>query len=101
MKGKQFSIELSDEAEIDFDKSYEYYYKENPNIAKSFFNRINLSLENLKENPTIFPDVYKGLRKYVVKKFPFVIYYQIEGTVVKVVAIFHTSRNPKIWNDCL
>ena len=46
MKAKRFSIEVSDEAEIDFDKSYEYYSEESPKVADSFFRQINLSLEN-------------------------------------------------------
>jgi plasmid stabilization system protein ParE len=77
MKAKRFSIEVSDEAEIDFDKSYEYYSEESPKVADSFFRQINLSLENLKQRPTSFPIAYKNVRKYVVNKFPFVIYYQV------------------------
>ena len=99
MKTKLFSIEISDEAEIDFDKSYEYYYEDSPKVADIFFKRINLSLENVKQNPDSFSIVYKNVRKYVVKKFPFVIYYQIVDSIIRVIAVFHTSRNPEIWND--
>ncbi len=100
MKTKRFGIEISDEAEIDFDKSYQYYYsKESPKVANSFYKQINLSLEILKQHPASFPLAYKNVRKYVVKKFPFVIYYQLVGSAIRVIAIFHTSRNPEIWND--
>jgi len=101
MKGKAFKIELSDEAESDFDNSYEYYFDESPKVADTFFQRINISLENIKKSPNSFPLVHKTLRKYTVSKFPFVIYYQIEDVSIKVIAIFHTSRNPKIWNERL
>ncbi len=99
MKTKRFSIEISDEVENDFDKSYEYYSEENPKVADSFYKQINLSLENLKQHPVSFPVAYKNVRKFVVKKFPFVIYYQLIDSVIRVIAIFHTSRNPEIWND--
>lgn len=99
MKGKAFKIEISDEAEIDLDNSYEYYYNESPKVADTFFQRINMSLENIKKAPLSFPLVHKNLRKYIVKTFPFVIYYQIDGFEIKVEAIFHTSRNPEIWNE--
>ena len=95
MKTKQFS----DEAEIDFDKSYAYYYEENPNVADIFFKTISLSLENVKQNPFSFPEIHKNVRKYAIKKFPFVIYYQVIESVIRIIAIFHTSRNPEIWND--
>ena len=99
MKKKLYSIELSEEAEIDFDKSYEYYSEDSPKVADAFFKRVNLSLENIKQNPFSYPEVYKEIRKYVVKKFPFVIYYLIEDYSIKVIALFHTSRNPEIWNE--
>jgi len=99
MKTKPFNIEVSDEAEIDFDKSYEYYYKDNPKVADTFFKKINIGFENIKQNPNFYPIAYKDVRKYVVKKFPFVIYYRIIDSLIQVIAIFHTSRNPEIWNE--
>jgi len=99
MKEKQFSIEVSDDAEADLDKSHEFYFQETPKVADAFFRRINLSFEKIKQNPYSSPNVHKNVKKFVVKKFPFVIYYQIVDSVIRVIAIFHTSRNPEIWND--
>ena len=99
MKGKLFSIDISEEAESDFDNSYKFYYYESPKIAETFFQRINISLEKIKKTPISFPEVHKNLRKYTVKKFPFVIYYQVVAYSIRVIAIFHTSRNPEIWNE--
>ncbi len=99
MKPKQFSIELSDDAEIDFDNSYNFYFEESSKVADEFFRRISLSLKNVMLNPFSFPIAYQNIRKFVVKKFPFVIYYQIIDSTIRVIAIFHTSRNPEIWSD--
>jgi len=98
MTGKHYSIEISDEAECDFDNSYNYYFEHSPKVADDFFQRISISFENIKTIPFSFPEVYKNVRKFTVKKFPFVIYFQVEEYAIKVIAIFHTSRNPEIWN---
>lgn len=99
MKKEPFSLQISDDAEVDLDKSYEYYKEENQKLADIFFNQIKLSLEKIKQNPHSFPIEYKDVRKFVVKKFPFVIYFQSHESIVKIIAIFHTSRNPEIWNE--
>ncbi|MFV0592811.1 MAG: type II toxin-antitoxin system RelE/ParE family toxin [Draconibacterium sp.] len=99
MKTKPFSIELSNEAEVDLDKSYEFYLEESHKVAGAFLKQINLGFKNIKQNPKSFPIAHKDVRKYVIQKFPFVIYYRIIDTSLQVVAIFHTSRNPEIWND--
>jgi len=39
--GKPYSIEISDEAECDFDNSYKYYFKDSPLVGYAFFQRIN------------------------------------------------------------
>lgn len=31
------------------------------------------------------------------RKFPFNIYFQVENCEIDILAIIHTSRNPKIW----
>jgi toxin ParE1/3/4 len=99
MKTKRFSVEISDEAEVDLENSYQYYAEESQNLAESFFKQISSGLEVVKKNPGSFPFAYKDVRKFVVKKFPFVIYYQLNESVIRVIAIFHTSRNPEIWNE--
>ena len=98
MKRKTFKIDISDEAETDFDSSYSFYYNESPELADHFYKCVNTSFERIQKSPKSYPVVYKSLRKFKVKIFPFVIYYQIDGSAIHVIAIFHTSRNPKVWN---
>lgn len=71
MKEKPYSIEISEEAEDDFDNSYEYYYDDSPNVADAFFQLINDSLEIIKKSPLTFQKIHKSLRKFTVKKIPF------------------------------
>jgi len=64
MKKKQFKIELSDEAETDFDKSYNYYANESEKLADAFFNQVNNSFQKINKNPLANPKVYKDIRKH-------------------------------------
>ena len=98
MKAKPYRIEISNDAEVDFDKSYEYYFQKHPKVADAFFKIINLGIENIKQNPNSYPIAHADLRKYTITKFPFTIYYRIKDSVIQIIAIFHNSRNPEIWN---
>ena len=66
MKRKRYSLEISDEAEYDFDNSYQYYNNESPNIANAFFQRINVSLEIIRKSPLSFRVIHKNLRMFSV-----------------------------------
>lgn len=63
-------------------------------MGRRFFNTILKAFENIKKAPNANPKIGNGIRKHVVKKFPFVILYVLGKTVIKVIAVFHTSRNP-------
>jgi toxin ParE1/3/4 len=99
MKRKRYDLEISDEAENDFDNSYNYYYNESSKIANAFFQRINASLEIIRKSPQSFQVIHKDLRKFIVTQFPFVIYYQVFDSTIRILAFFHTSRNPEIWKE--
>jgi len=79
------------------DDAFNFYVLESTKIASSFFQQINSSLTAISENPYNFQIVHKNIRRFVVKKFPFVVYYYIEDKNIKIISIFHTSRNPQIW----
>lgn len=99
MKGNPYSLEILDEAEKDFDNAFEYYNNESFKVADKFFQCINVSMEIIKKSPFSYEETFMSIRKFTVKKFPFVIYYQIVDTTIRIIAIFHTSRNPKIWTE--
>jgi plasmid stabilization system protein ParE len=99
MKKELFKIELSDEAEIDFDKSYEYYSTISLKVADNFYKQINSSFRKIAGSPFSCQQVYLEIRQFVLKKYPFIIYFRIQETVIQIIAIFHTSRSPFIWQE--
>lgn len=101
MKKINYQINLSNEAESDFANSYAFYKSESQAIADKFIKSIDQSFRKIAFSPYSYNKVFKSLRRHLVKKFPFVIYYYIDEYNIKIVAIFHTSRNPEIWNNRL
>jgi plasmid stabilization system protein ParE len=45
----------------------------------------------------MWPQVSRSLRRYVVKKCPYVLLYRAEGDTVLIVAVAHQSRRPGYW----
>lgn len=81
MQKKPFSIELSDEAETDFDQSFEYYSAESKILADRFYTQINSSFKRICRNPLSSPKIFKNLHRFTLMKFPFVIYFQARKQV--------------------
>jgi plasmid stabilization system protein ParE len=47
--------------------------------------------------PNFYPQVYQDVREAIVSGFPYCVYYVEEPNQVVVLAVFHTARNPSIW----
>jgi plasmid stabilization system protein ParE len=46
-------------------------------------------------------EVYRGVRRVVVRGFPYVVLYLVESDLVIVIAVYHTSRDPDGWHERL
>jgi len=49
----------------------------------------------------IYKKVYNEFRRCLLKKFPYVIYFQIEENTVIVFGLFHCARNPNNIGEIL
>ncbi|MFS0513618.1 hypothetical protein ACEYW6_02690 [Nostoc sp. UIC 10607] len=47
--------------------------------------------------PESYVIVYADIRRAVVRRFPYAVYYRIVSSRVIVTAIFHGRRDPKSW----
>ena len=56
-------------------------------------------LNRIAANPRLHAAIYGDVRKAVVARFPFIVLYRDEGTEVVVISVFHTSRDPSIWQS--
>ncbi len=62
-----------------------------------FLDRVREVLARIAANPQLHAVVYQEVRKAVVQKFPYVVLYEEEAGEVVVIAVFHTARDPGVW----
>ncbi len=93
------SIELAPGAREEFDEAADWYGKHESELRSEFITSIDETLIQVRRLPLSFPVVYgSNIRRALVRKFPFAIFFRYEETWIYIYAIFHTSRNPMIWH---
>jgi len=50
-------------------------------------------------NPQQFPAVFKNVRRALLCRFPYMLFFTIEGDTLLVIACFHASRDPRLWQQ--
>jgi plasmid stabilization system protein ParE len=92
-------VVLRDEAQAEFDEAFDFYEGRRPGLGCDFAERVQEVFDNIGANPNVHAVVLADVRKAVVRRFPYCVYYRAESARVEVIAVFHTSRNPSIWQD--
>jgi len=75
----------------------DWYNLQKEDLGLEFFQEIKIVLLRINDNPIQFPIETLAIRKAIIKRFPFTIFFYISGNVINVFAIFHSSRNPISW----
>jgi plasmid stabilization system protein ParE len=94
-----WNVEFDQMAEEEVFAAVEYYEKANPVIANQFQNTIGAAVEKLKLHP-YFQLRYNQTHCLPLKKFPYMLHYQIEEAknLVYIIGCIHTSLDPeKSW----
>lgn len=95
MSGKQ--IIIRPEAESDIKDAYEWYEAQRKGLGENFLLCIEEALSRISRNPAAYAVVYKEVRRVLIHRFPFGVFF-IEGKEsISALAVLHARRNPKAW----
>lgn len=92
-------IRLLPEARVEFDEAADWYEQRQVGLGVDFVAKVGDVLARIASNPRMHQMVYGDVRRAVVRRFPFVVLYREEASEVVVIAVFHASRNPAIWQS--
>jgi len=60
---------------------------------------LDRAIEFIAESPDRWPEMPNGRRRYVMRRFPFILVYRILEDDVRVLAVQHGRRRPGYWKN--
>ncbi|MDX9771709.1 MAG: type II toxin-antitoxin system RelE/ParE family toxin [Tenuifilaceae bacterium] len=84
-------------AEQDILDAQDWYNDQTENFGSELVQEIKHTIHSIEVNPLQFPEVKRNIRRAIVNGFPYSVFYTINKSVIIVFALFHHSRNPRIW----
>ena len=84
-------------AAAEIETAYRWYEKEREDLGSEFLEAVEKMVQTIAENPERFPVIRKDIRRSVLRRFPYSIFYRIVSEHVVVIACFHGKRNPRVW----
>ena len=87
------------EALAEYQEAIRYFYEVDPKVADSFIEEIECAIDAICRNPITWRVVESDVRRYLVHRFPFGIYYTVENDLVTIWSVMHLARNPGYWKS--
>lgn len=73
------------------------YHSKASGLAADYLSEVERAAQSVRESPDTWPIIEGGLRRRLVRRFPFGILYRIEPEKIVIVAVAHLRRKPGYW----
>jgi plasmid stabilization system protein ParE len=71
-------VVLRDEAQAEFDEAFDFYEQRRAGLGVAFVTKVQEVFDRIAANPRMHAVVFADIRKAVVAKFPYCVYYRAE-----------------------
>lgn len=90
---------ISPEAEAELASAQGWYDQQRQGLGVELVAQVEATLQRIDRTPQMHGTIYQDVRRAVVRRFPYVVYYRIVDGEAVVIAIVHGSRDPKTWQS--
>lgn len=92
-----YALVFRPEVRKEIDEVYSWYESQQPGLGDNFLEQVDEALDRICQMPESYLAIYRDVRRAVVRRFPYTIYYRIVSSRVIITAVFHGRRDPKAW----
>lgn len=93
------SLFLRNEARVDLAEAFHWYEQRRNGLGYEFTRALRSTLQVIENNPEQYPIAVDDIRKAPLRRFPYVVYYVVLPAGVSVIAVMHSRRNPRRWQE--
>lgn len=89
-------VVLGAEAEAEFEAAVDWY-EQQTGSGVQFVIRVREALARIGQMPELHAVVHNDIRRAVIRRSPYSLYYRVRPDRVEVISVFHGSRDPEGW----
>lgn len=90
---------LTAEARRELRSGATFYEHQHPGLGKDFVLEVRRLCRRVVEAPKLGTEVRPGVRRRLLRRFPYAVLYAFEDSEVVILAIAHQSRRPGYWTS--
>lgn len=84
-------------AEQDIAEAFVWYEEQATGLGLEFMRAVDASFAAIQRSPMIYPVVYRDLRRALLRRFPYKVFFAQREDRIDVLAVVHGRRHPRVW----
>jgi len=93
------TVRLTPAAEADVEAILEWYRSRGQELRDQFQQAFDRSLEFIQDNPQSCATIHGEIRRVLLRRFPYCVFYILEPNEIVVLACMHGHRDPQLWRE--
>ena len=78
-------------------EAYRWYEEQRPGLGDAFRDHLDEALQRIRSAPLAFQVVHRDLRRALLERFPYAVFYRVMPRTIAVVGVIHGRRHPREW----
>ena len=92
-------IRLRPEALEELSEAWQWYETKREGLGDEFRACIDAAMAEIARSPLTCGRVRGEVKQKIARRFPYAVIFLVEADHVEVLAVFHSSRNPRRWQE--
>ncbi len=84
-------------ADLDVEAAFAWYQNERAGLGLEFLDELRVTYGRIVDGPLKYRELRSGIRRTLLRRFPYGVYFSIEGEAVVILAVLHAHRDPAAW----
>ena len=85
------------QAELDVSGAAAWYEERRAGLGNEFLDELDSVLHRVIHDSLQFPQIKHQIRRALLGRFPYSVYFQVTGESVELIAVLHQLRDPTGW----
>lgn len=93
----EYRLVAEPRVDLDIAATFDRYENEQIGLGREFLVELRATYDRVADGPLKYQHLRSGIRRALVRRFPYAVYFAIEDDVIVVLAVLHVSRDPAEW----
>jgi toxin ParE1/3/4 len=95
----EYRLVAEPRVDLDVAATFDWYEREQAGLGQAFLDELRDTYNRVAAGPLKYQLLRSGIRRALIRRFPYAVYFAVEENAIVVLAVLHAARDPAEWQQ--